>query len=631
MALVTEPIGQHLEQLTYEYFLMLGLSQVPDSIDKRQGSIIWDSIAPMAYVCAEIAAQMRQIYKDTFVLYATGEYLDLLAAEIGLTRYEATYAVKRGYFYDTNGALMDIPIPSRYAARNNTNNLTYIATSEIASEGEVHETGIFLLTCEVAGRAGNQYSGDLVPITTIPGLARAIIQETIVTARDRETDDELRQRYIDKMNEKPFGGNVAQYKEWMRDMEGVGAAQIYPIWNGGGTVKISIIDNEFFPAAPEFIEIVQRAIDPQDELPSPVIRYYGGNPVSFTTTANRISDVRIIGRAIQSGTGTPSASNPRPISGVRRNPSLYINGTGATFNTSGLLYGIPVPGGNSINDEIMKTNGTELAVETHNTKLVTLTGTESWTMQIVGASHQFLLATTDAKITEETVNTLSSYFPALTSNQGESGDQGVFISEGPTGAAITLSFEPGTGVNSLSTFRTWMSGKGVQVLYQIETPTYTNQTGIEDVLNPAGTVVVTADDDANLAVGVISQTDTSQLGLGIAPIGHKVTVVTPNEFEIDVRATLVMSAGYDSSSVLSAVTSSIEVYFQSVRESWGISNDLNEYDVVVYQSNVIVRILAVPGVVSVTTCLLNGVSGDVVLTENSLIQQLPVLGAVTLS
>lgn len=625
-------IGDFLEQYTYEYLLMMGLSHVPDSIDKRQGSIIWDAIAPCAYVMAELVVKMRQIYKDTFVATASGDYLDLLAAEVGLQRYEATFAVKKGYFYDTYGALMDVPDGGRYAARNNSNSLVYAVTSATTGPNDPHETGVYLLTCETAGRIGNQYYGDLVPITNVPGLGRAVLADTIISARDRETDDELRQRIYDKVNEKPFGGNVAQYKVWTQELDGVGAAQIYPIWNGGGTVKISILDNDFLPASDETVAIVQHAIDPQDILADPIIRYYSGNPVSFSTEQNRINNVTVTGRPRQLGTGTPSDTNVREIQGVRQSPSINIDGTTWQLTTGAKLYSIPVPGGTQIVDTITKTNNVDLAQEIHATKLVTLTGAETgWRMFQISTSYMFALSAADAKLTPDNlVNTLSSHFPALTAEDLESGDRGVAIVD-RNGPCIALVFVPGMGVNSLATFQTWMSGKGVQVLYELQESTLTNQTGIDDITNPTGTVVITADDDAPITVGVIDHTTTSQLGLGIAPIGHKVTVVTPNQFMINVTATIVLSEGFDVSSVQNSIENSIQSYFTTVREGWGNASDLNLYHVVVYQSLVIAQILAVPGVISVTTCLLNGASSDVILREDSLVQQIPELGEVNLS
>ena len=38
---------------------------------------------------------------------------------------------------------------------------------------------------------------------------------------------------ISALRERPFGGNVADYKRVVRAIDGVGDLQVYPTWNGG--------------------------------------------------------------------------------------------------------------------------------------------------------------------------------------------------------------------------------------------------------------------------------------------------------------------------------------------------------------------------------------------------------------
>lgn len=47
-------------------------------------------------------------------------------------------------------------------------------------------------------------------------------------------------------------------------MDGVGGAQVLPLWNGPGTVKVIIIDAEKLPASPTLVSIVQNYISPSD-------------------------------------------------------------------------------------------------------------------------------------------------------------------------------------------------------------------------------------------------------------------------------------------------------------------------------------------------------------------------------
>ena len=55
---------------------------------------------------------------------------------------------------------------------------------------------------------------------------------------------------------------MAAYRQEVLAIDGVGAVQVYPTWNGGGTVKLSILGADWAPASPTLVENVQNAIDP---------------------------------------------------------------------------------------------------------------------------------------------------------------------------------------------------------------------------------------------------------------------------------------------------------------------------------------------------------------------------------
>ena len=68
-------------------------------------------------------------------------------------------------------------------------------------------------------------------------------------------------------------------------------------------------------------------------------------------------------------------------------------------------------------------------------------------------------------------------------------------------------------------------------------------------------------------------------------------------------------------------------------QDWGkalVSNRII-YPVTVYVSRIIYAILTVPEVTSVADLTINGASGDLTLTETAALQQIPVLGEVTLN
>jgi len=86
--------------------------------------------------------------------------------------------------------------------------------------------------------------------------------DIIVPGEDVETDESLYNRYLARLNEKNFGGNIADYKLWLLSQDGVGAVKIYPVWNGGGSVKCVFLDSNYHVPNADLINRVQTAIDP---------------------------------------------------------------------------------------------------------------------------------------------------------------------------------------------------------------------------------------------------------------------------------------------------------------------------------------------------------------------------------
>lgn len=254
-------IGDNLEQYTYKYLMSQALSVVDDSLDKREGSIIYDALAPACYVLAGYYMQLYQVVKNSFAVTATGEWLDQRVKESGITRREATAAVKRADFTDDAGQAAIVRIGTRWSTVSSTNPITYRVTAQY-EQNDAPVAGAYELTCETLGTIGQEYTGPIIPVDFVKGVAAATMSTTLIPGRDAETDDELRERYFDQMSAKAFGGNISDYRNKTREIIGVGDLQIYPVWNGGGTVKLSIVDTAFRAASNEFVQEVQNLIDP---------------------------------------------------------------------------------------------------------------------------------------------------------------------------------------------------------------------------------------------------------------------------------------------------------------------------------------------------------------------------------
>lgn len=243
-----------LSQQTYQNILTQMLDQVPATFDKRDTSPIPTALGPAAYALEGFYISLNQVQLAAYVQTATGQALDYLAVIAGLTRYPASAAVRLGIFD------MAVPIGSRYSTINGADSINFRATA--ATTGETEGDYYYQLTAETPGSIGNEYTGPILPITAIPGLNSAQITDILVPGDDEESDEAFRARIIEALNDRPFGGNIASYRTYIMAIDGVGAVQVYPTWNGGGTVKCSVLGADFLPASPTLVENVQNAVDP---------------------------------------------------------------------------------------------------------------------------------------------------------------------------------------------------------------------------------------------------------------------------------------------------------------------------------------------------------------------------------
>jgi uncharacterized phage protein gp47/JayE len=231
------------------------LSRIPDSIDKREGSIIFDALAPAAYELESYYVKLNEAYLNTFVDTTSGEALDLRADELGVQRNTAVKAVRKGIFKDSNDLPMDVPIGSRFSTIDGDESLNFVVREKISD-------GIFRLECEQMGSSGNNYIGALMSISPVSGLGSAEITDIIIPGQEIESDDQLRARVKQYVRSAAQDGNVAQYYEWASNYEGIGRAKVFPLWDGVNTVKVSILNSLYQPADSALVDDFQDYLDP---------------------------------------------------------------------------------------------------------------------------------------------------------------------------------------------------------------------------------------------------------------------------------------------------------------------------------------------------------------------------------
>ncbi len=286
------------EDRTYENLLESALARLPSTLDKREGSMAFNGVAPSMAELAQLYIAADFVFQATYLLTAPREYLILRASDRGMAPYPASAAVFRAEFN------IEVPIGSRFSCED----LNFYVSERMADEDT--DTGkSYKAVCETAGIVANDFTGALIPIEYIEGLTTATLMELLIPGDDEEETEAFRKRVLDSFQSQAFGGNQADYTEKVRAIAGVGGVKIHPVWNSdtppssfipgdavqawftdgmagitdtavkewitavynaalnkkltvGGTVKLVIMASDNTSPTAAFLEEIQTAVDP---------------------------------------------------------------------------------------------------------------------------------------------------------------------------------------------------------------------------------------------------------------------------------------------------------------------------------------------------------------------------------
>lgn len=234
------------EDMTYESILKRVLDAVSSNVDKRQGSVIYDAVAPACAELAQLYIALENTVNSAFADTAPREYLVLRARERGIEPYPATYSLCRGVFN------MDIPIGTKFSI----DKINFIAERKTGN----YE---YEMRCETAGEEGNRHLGKLIAVDYIDGLETAALTEVLVPGEEEEDTEDFRTRYFDSIRNTGFNGNKADYISWAKTVEGVGQAKVERAYKGGGNVRLILADKNNEPASAELLGKVKEKLDPR--------------------------------------------------------------------------------------------------------------------------------------------------------------------------------------------------------------------------------------------------------------------------------------------------------------------------------------------------------------------------------
>lgn len=243
------------ESQTYELILSRMIKRVSDkypNLDTREGSLIFDALAPAAIELAIMYTELDNVLSESFVGTASREYILIGCEQMGMdiSVFDASAGIHIGAFN------VEVPIGSRW----NCDLYNYVVTEYVGYDDEHYK---YHLQCETTGTAPNNQTGTLIPIDTIvDGLTYAQLLECVIEGENETSDEDIRTAYFDFVNSVATDGNVSQYEKWCREYDGIGNYKIFPLWNGSNTVKVSILSASNGVASTQLIDAFQKYLDP---------------------------------------------------------------------------------------------------------------------------------------------------------------------------------------------------------------------------------------------------------------------------------------------------------------------------------------------------------------------------------
>lgn len=230
------------------------LNRMKESIeteaDKREGTWTADNLQAVSQELARIySMDIDPVLDKAFVSKASGSYLDLACGDYGVSRKPATYASVEIEVTGTPGKYGEI--------RCRSGDLIYKVLPFVIDEsGKTIVEG----TCIIAGKVGNVEAGTINE-TDAAGIAKVYNPQAATGGFDREKDEDLKKRTLEKIRQPVTGGNIAHYVQWAKEIPGVLTVKVFPLARGNGTVDVVIVADEFLDVSQKLLQDVQKHIE----------------------------------------------------------------------------------------------------------------------------------------------------------------------------------------------------------------------------------------------------------------------------------------------------------------------------------------------------------------------------------
>lgn len=209
------------------------LDAMGESISKIEGSFASDMAAAAELEIANTYEHIDYALLTYLLETNEGEYLELRAAEYGITRKAGTKATVTLTAAGTDGTVL--PANTQVLSVDGHVFYTDAAATITGGTASVNATAAEIgADFNVIADSVTQFFKNIAGISSITNTNAAL------GGTDNESDDALRARVLFRLQMPATSGNSYHYQQWALEVDGIGAVKVLPLWNGNGTVKIIV-------------------------------------------------------------------------------------------------------------------------------------------------------------------------------------------------------------------------------------------------------------------------------------------------------------------------------------------------------------------------------------------------------
>lgn len=230
------------------------LASVDDTYNKSEGEFIYDSLKPVSIELESTYVTIDGLIDKAMLDTATGKNLDRVGKMFGVTRKTAQASIDTVTVSGTVGSAIN----SGDLVASDSLKFAFIENTTVPSYGSIDVP----VQCTTVGSRGNVPVGAIKYFPkTLQGLTNVINTNAFDTGTDTESDDSFRSRIYLKIQEPATSGNVYQYRQWALSVNGIGECRVLSLWNGNGTVKLLLLDNNKQPASTTLVNNVRTYVE----------------------------------------------------------------------------------------------------------------------------------------------------------------------------------------------------------------------------------------------------------------------------------------------------------------------------------------------------------------------------------